>query len=76
MKWLSKVNEVLTKDPWLITDKYNNKAREFDNQFKEGRHDQSISSVSRKQIGCVRLDSSESHTSDDDKPFHVTRIKE
>ncbi|EED87604.1 predicted protein [Thalassiosira pseudonana CCMP1335] len=76
MKWLSKVNEVLTKDAWLITDKYNNKAREFDNQFKEGRHDQSISSVSRKQIGCVRLDSSESHTSDDDKPFHVTRIKE
>lgn len=35
--WLSKVSDVLVRDPWLITDKYNNEAKTVDTQFKDNR---------------------------------------
>mmetsp|Transcript_4338 Transcript_4338/g.9715 ORF Transcript_4338/g.9715 Transcript_4338/m.9715 type:complete len:308 (-) Transcript_4338:119-1042(-) len=75
--WLSKVSDVLVRDPWLITDKYNNEAKTVDTQFKDNRHDQSISSVSRKQLGCIVVDGSETWgDSLDDKPFQALRLKE
>jgi hypothetical protein len=47
------VNEILERDPWLFTDKYNEEAKRLHPEFIDNRHDQSILSVSRKMIGSV-----------------------
>ena len=53
-KWLQKANTMLEEDPWLFTDKHNEKAKQVNPDFFDNRHDQSISSVARKLLGCVQ----------------------
>ena len=72
-KWMKLCTEIISKDPWLITDRYNDEAKENNPEFKDNRHDQSIMSVSRKKLGCVRIDGLESKNAQPNKPFQVMR---
>ncbi|KAL7509254.1 hypothetical protein ACHAXN_006271 [Cyclotella atomus] len=74
--WLQIVMDALKMDPWIITDIYNEEARAFNPHFRENRHDQSLSSVSRKLHGCEVVSGRESKDAQPDKPFHVLRLKE
>jgi len=49
------VFSVIDKDPWLITDKYNDETKKFSvtPNFVDNRHDQSISSVAQKVRGGI-----------------------
>jgi len=47
------VYSVLNKDPWLITDIYNEETKRLTPVFKDNRHDQSISSVAHKVRGGI-----------------------
>ena len=67
--------EVYLRDPWMITDKYNGETKKTNPSFKENRHDQSIMSVSRKLLGCDRIDGFETKGAKPDMPFHVMRNK-
>ena len=51
-KWLAALVDVLKKDPYLITDKYNLTQLPC---FIDNRHDQSISSIVRKKYGTILL---------------------
>ena len=46
--WLKIIQDALLQDPWIITDKYNDEEKALNPRFRDNRHDQSISSVSRK----------------------------
>lgn len=70
-KWMKLCWDVLLSDPLMITDEYNEETRKINPVFKENRHDQSIMSVSRKLLGCVRIDGFESKGAKPDMPFHV-----
>jgi len=50
---LSKIYQVLEKDPYLITDAYNEESAEIDAEFIDNRHDQSLHSVTQKKYGSV-----------------------
>ena len=52
-KWMAIVEQALRDDRWLFTDKYNKEAKRHDAKFRENRHDQSVSSVSRKIVGSI-----------------------
>lgn len=57
-KYLNEFEKCIEIDRYLITDKYNKiNQKEY---FKDNRHDQSISSIIRKKIGSVIIDSDES----------------
>lgn len=76
---MQKATTILEEDPWLFTDKYNVNAKQVNPDFVENRHDQSISSVARKLLGCVRYPD-ETYTAGSyidemmDKPFWATRM--
>lgn len=74
-QWIEMVKNVLGNDPWMITDKYNNDPMNSP-FFVENRHDQSIMSISWKKIGCISISYEETKFSQEDKPFHVMRLKE
>lgn len=61
--------KVLEDNPYLFTDKYNNNQLP---EFIDNRHDQSISSIIRKRIDSIVLNSSEIYS--DNSLFKVTRI--
>lgn len=79
-KWSQKVTTILEEDPWLFTDKYNDHAKQVDPDFVDNRHDQSMSSVARKLLGCVQYPD-ETYTAGSwgeemmDKPFWARRLK-
>jgi hypothetical protein len=76
-KWMDLIyREVLDVDPWLITDKYNDESREMAVGFIDNRHDQSVKSIAKKIIGCVKLPYADIALGLPGKPFHVTRLKE
>merc|ERR1712183_270707 len=52
---LKSIYEVLRKDPYLITDKYNLESKQLIPGFKENRHDQSFHSLARKIHGCLKV---------------------
>ena len=54
---LNSFRELLNKDPFLITDKYNNNSQI--DSFKDNRHDQSILSLLSKIYGCVEVNKDE-----------------
>jgi len=54
MSFLNKYKKVLDYDPWLITDKYNQKNQR--KGFIENRWDQSIFSLLGKTLGCVSVE--------------------
>ena len=80
--WLNHVQQILEIDPWVITDKYNNQTKTLNPAFKDHRHDQSISSISRKLGGCVRYYSAKECTRRAgrarlaDKPFWAMRLRD
>ena len=51
--WLDMIKDVLAHDSNLFTDAYNDEARQAYPGFKDNRHDQSVSSVTRKLIGSI-----------------------
>lgn len=75
-QWMERCKALLSKDPWVITDKYNEETRNLVPEFKENRHDQSIMSVVRKKLGFVRVDGMETKHAQQDKPFHLTRKRD
>lgn len=75
-KWIEMCLSVLHADPWLITDIYNNEAKEQEPSFRENRHDQSIMGVSRKKMGYVWVNGIESKRELADMPFHVLRKRD
>ena len=74
-QWLARVNQVLMHDPFLITDKYNGQGKSAYPGFKDNRHDQSIFSVSRKQMGCILLPSKQYPPGNATSPIWSTRSK-
>ena len=52
---LALVFSVLDKDPWIITDKYNDETKQDFPLLKENRHDQSINSVTHKVRGGLSV---------------------
>eukprot|EP00985_Skeletonema_marinoi_P020593 scaffold12293_cov120-Skeletonema_marinoi.AAC.12 len=74
--WLKIIKDILLQDPWLITDKYNDESKALTPDFNDNRHDQSLSSLSRKIHGCEMLSADdESNSGASDKPFHVMRMR-
>ena len=57
-KYMTMFMEAIIRDPLMCTDDYNKK-NQMD-EFRENRHEQSISSVLRKKIGSVVIDGDES----------------
>lgn len=72
--WLKIVKDALLRDPWIITDKYNKETMAVTKAFKDNRHDQSLSSVSRKINGCEMI-TDESYPPSPDFPFQAARLK-
>jgi hypothetical protein len=78
LEYLKLFKQCLEYDKWLITDKYNNNQN---SNFKDARHDQSISSIIRKKIGSIVIPNDESWVvpfGDDNScyyPFWATRSK-
>jgi len=62
-KYINKLKQVLQDNPLLFTDYYNRQKQHP--EFKDNRHDQSISSILRKQIGTIIIDGDETYM----KPF-------
>jgi len=75
-RWIEMCWAVIDADPWLVTDKYNDEARELEPAFEDNRHDQSVMSLSRKKVGYVHIDGMESKYAQPDKPFHVMRKRD
>ena len=50
-KWLNLINKALEEDALMFTDEYNPHTRHTG--FKDNRHDQSVSSVTRKIVGSI-----------------------
>lgn len=75
-KWMASIQKVLEQDPYVVTDKYNDDARRANPQFIDHRHDQSLSSITRKQGGCVFLQDESYPPGQADKPFWASRLKE
>jgi hypothetical protein len=75
-QWLSKLNQISERDRWLITDKYNDQAKKANPEFIDNRHDQSISSVTRKQLGCVLLPDETWPPNQAQYPIWASRIRE
>jgi hypothetical protein len=73
----NKCIEVLRKDPYLITNQYNNKQNEL---FLENRHDQSILSLMRKKLGSFVLPDETWYKSFENEglkvPFWATRRRD
>ena len=57
-KYMKLFMEAITHDPLMCTDDYNNKNQIP--EFRENRHEQSITSILRKKIGSVVIDGDES----------------
>ena len=74
--WIELCKSVIDMNPMIITDKYNREAREYNDEFRDNRHDQSIISVSAKMVGCITVDYDEADLKEPDKPFHITRMRE
>lgn len=72
--WLKIVKDALLRDPWIITDKYNKETMAVTEAFKDNRHDQSLSSVSRKINGCEMI-TDETYPPSPDFPFQAARLK-
>ena len=70
-KWMNMCLGVLDRDPWLITDKYDEESKRLNTGFQVSRHDQTISSISRKLLGCVQINGMETKNAQPDKPFHA-----
>ena len=75
LSFLNEYKKVLDYDPWLITDKYNQ--RNQNEGFIENRWDQSIFSLLGKTLGCVSV-KNETHFKSDPKnqysyPFLAVR---
>ena len=60
MNYLNEYNRIISANPRLCTDFYNTTGQCA--EFKENRHDQSISSLLRKKMGSVVIDGDESWT--------------
>lgn len=74
-QWLAKLNQVLMQDPLLLTDKYNNQALRANPKFKDNRHDQSVFSVTRKQMG-VNCELLPAERRGEKNPIWMLRIRE
>ena len=59
IKCLDYVSEIISKNPQLITDHYNNNGRQI-KEFRDNRHDQSIISLVCKIMGSVLIEGDES----------------
>ena len=72
--------ESILKNPYYCTDKYNNQNQIT--EFRENRHEQSVSSILRKKIGSVVIDGDESwfppfgQGKSLEYPFWATRLRE
>ena len=68
------MRQVLEGDALLFTDHYNREAKLVDSQFKDNRHDQSVSSVLRKIIGSVVVEEPPLvESSNEREPFVASR---
>jgi hypothetical protein len=67
------MNDIMEKDIWLFSDNYNDESEMINPLFKGARHDQSISSVSRKLIGSVVLPDETWPVGNESVPFWATR---
>lgn len=80
MRWVELCLKIIDSDHNLITDTYNQEAYNHAD-FKDNRHDQSISSVARKLLGSVVLKdetwSHEGNTEEKQKtwPFYAARLR-
>ena len=78
INYLKEMMKCIMKNPLLITDYYNSNQASY---FKDNRHDQSISSILKKIMGCIVIDGDESWMSPfgtDESlkyPFWATRSK-
>jgi len=78
-KYMTMFMEAIMYDPLMCTDDYNKKNQIV--EFRENRHEQSISSVLRKKIGSVVIDGDESWMQPFGKgeslkyPFWATRMR-
>lgn len=78
-QYMNKYSSFIFKYPELCTDKYNSEKQHV--EFKENRHEQSISSIIRKQIGSIVIDADESWMTQFGKgeslkyPFWATRYR-
>lgn len=75
-KWYNLIMDILNKDPWLITDKYNNESRDYNPQFIDNRHDSSVMSLAWKKLGCITFSNVETYRSNPRYPFYAGRIRE
>jgi hypothetical protein len=75
-EWLAMVKEILSEDPYIITDNYNTDAQKLNSSFIDNRHDQSLFSVSRKLIGSVVIDENETDPPNRKYPFWASRLRE
>lgn len=72
-QWLAAIFAALEHDIWMVTDRYNDEARQLHaGVFVENRHDQSLMSVSRKVVGSIVLSNAETYHSSG-MPFLATR---
>jgi len=74
-RWLDLIWTALGKDPYIVTDKYNNEAKKINSAFLDNRHDQSVSSVARKLVGCLVYPDESYPPNQLDKPFWASRMK-
>lgn len=78
-KYMDKYSSFIFKYPELCTDKFNSQGQHPG--FKENRHEQSVSSIIRKQMGSVVIDADESWMTPFGKgeslkyPFWATRLR-
>ena len=72
-EWLSYILEVLRKDPYIITDRYNGETKELREDFRDNRHDQSVMSISRKIKGFVSV--SYPKTGNQEDPIWFSRLR-
>lgn len=78
IKMFNEIIDILKKDPYLITDKYNSSQKSY---FIDNRHDQSILSLMRKKYGTLTLPYTEIEPGDVDPeikknfPFSATRLR-
>jgi hypothetical protein len=74
-RWIDLVQGVMEKDIWLFSDEYNEESEKLNPNFKQNRHDQSISSLSRKLLGSVVLKDETYPSGNKDVPFWASRKK-
>jgi hypothetical protein len=70
---VGQIKSGLMQDPLLFTDKYNDQALRANPKFKDNRHDQSVFSVTRKQMGCELLPT---ERRGEKNPIWMSRIRE